>query len=72
MKSAFIKLRTIIWILDLYACTVQHTNMVACKHKDPFAAPAGTKLNYDIDNLHTQVWSYMPVTTSQSYWLQPR
>ena len=56
MESAFIKLHTItsIWILDPYACTVQHTDMIACHSTlRPFAASAGTEFNYDVDHLQT-------------------
>ena len=73
MESAFIKLRTIIWILDPYSLIVQHTDMIACHSTwRPFVASAGTEFNCDEDNSHTRVWSNMPVTTNQGYWLQPR
>ena len=66
MESAFIKLRTIIWILDLYSLIFQHTDMTACHSTwRPFAASAGTEFNHDEDNLHTRVWSNMPVTANQ-------
>ena len=64
MESAFIKLRTIIWILDPYSLIVQHTDMIACHSTwRPFAASAGTEFNYDEDNSHT---------TNQGYWLQTK
>ena len=73
MQSAFIKLRTIIWILDPYSLIVQHTDMIACHSTwRPFGVSAGTEFNYDEDNSHTRVWSNMSVTTNQGYWLQPR
>ena len=75
MDSAFIKLRISIWILhDLhpYSLIVQHTDVIACHSTwRPFAASPGTEFNYDEDNSHTRVWSNMPVTTNQGYWLQP-
>ena len=73
MESAFIKLRTIIWIFDPYSLIVQHTDMIACHSTwRPFTGSAGTEFNYDEDNSHTRMWSNMPVTINQGYWLQPR
>ena len=50
---------------------VHYANMIACQSTlRPLAASAHIKYNQNVNIAHTQVWSDMPVTPNQSYWLQ--